>query len=366
MITSSKEILLTKEDINKIENIKQKAKDIDLNLQKININNNKNQFTELLKTKSFYDKILTLFNRYESERQNIKNLKILVSNNDDKEIISLAKNEYEQHEEIIKKIVKDIVTLLHPSEKNDQRNVIMEIKGAVGGEEASLFAADLFRMYTKYASKKSWNIKILNVIYDGIGGMNVVFKITGEGVYSKLKYESGVHRVQRVPKTDSGGRIHTSTALVLVMPEAKEIDVSIKPSDIKMDTFRSQGAGGQNVNKTESAVRITHIPTGIVVSCQTEKSQLQNRKICMEMLITKIYQKKILDQQEKEEKERKSKLGSGNRSEKIRTYNFPDNRVTDHRINLSLKKLDYIMEGNIDEIIEAISNSDINSENIST
>ena len=352
MITSSKEILLTKEDINKIENIKQKAKDIDLNLQKININNNKNQFTELLKTKSFYDKILTLFNRYESERQNIKNLKILVSNNDDKEII--------------KKIVKDIVTLLHPSEKNDQRNVIMEIKGAVGGEEASLFAADLFRMYTKYASKKSWNIKILNVIYDGIGGMNVVFKITGEGVYSKLKYESGVHRVQRVPKTDSGGRIHTSTALVLVMPEAKEIDVSIKPSDIKMDTFRSQGAGGQNVNKTESAVRITHIPTGIVVSCQTEKSQLQNRKICMEMLITKIYQKKILDQQEKEEKERKSKLGSGNRSEKIRTYNFPDNRVTDHRINLSLKKLDYIMEGNIDEIIEAISNSDINSENIST
>ncbi|MBP5301399.1 MAG: peptide chain release factor 1 [Bacilli bacterium] len=339
--------------IDKIKNVEKKIKEIDINLQDVSIAKDRQRFEELLKNRALYEKILSLFSNYCLEMDNLKYLEGLF-NDDNKETSSLARSEYKHKKEIIGKITNDINFLFYPKEDSDCRNVIMEIKGAVGGDEASLFAADLFRMYTKFAVKKSWSTKILSAIHDGIGGIDVVFKIIGEDVYSKLKYESGVHRVQRIPKTEANGRIHTSTALVLVMPEAKEIDVSIKPSELKTDTFRSQGAGGQNVNKTESAVRITHIPTGIVVYCQTEKSQLQNRKICMEMLMAKIYQKKLLEQQQKNEAERKLKLGSGERSEKIRTYNFPDNRVTDHRINFTVKKLDTIMDGDMDIVIDAL------------
>ena len=249
--------------------------------------------------------------------------------------------------------------MLLPRDPNDDKNIIVEIRGAVGGDEANIFAGDLFRMYTRYAEAQGWKIRILDETPSEAGGFSTIsFKISGDRVFSKLKFESGAHRVQRVPKTEASGRIHTSTATVLVMPEAEEIDIEINPNDLQVDTYHSQGAGGQNVNKTESAVRITHIPTGTVVACQTEKSQIQNREIAMQMLRAKMYANKLAEQQEAIGNERKLKVGTGERSEKIRTYNYPQNRVTDHRIGFTIQKLDRVMEGELDEIIEALIHYD--------
>ena len=250
--------------------------------------------------------------------------------------------------------------MLVPSDPNDDKNIIVEIRGAVGGDEANIFAGDLFRMYYKYSETKNWKIQIIDESPSSEGGYSFIsFMIKGDKVYSKLKFESGAHRVQRVPKTEASGRIHTSTATVLVMPEAEEVEVEIRPEDLRVDTYRSQGAGGQNVNKTESAVRITHVPTGIVVSCQTEKSQIQNREICMRMLRSKILAAKQAEQDAKIDSERKLKVGTGERSEKIRTYNYPQNRVTDHRIGFTLQKLDRIMEGDLDELLDALHHYDV-------
>jgi len=253
----------------------------------------------------------------------------------------------------------ELKTLLLPTDPNDSKNIIVEIRGAVGGDEANLFAGDLLRMYTKYCETQGWHIQLIDASLGAAGGYSYVsFMVKGDNVYSKLKFESGAHRVQRVPKTEAAGRIHTSTATVLVMPEAEEVDVQINPNDLKIDTYRSQGAGGQNVNKTESAVRITHVPTGIVVSCQTEKAQLQNKEICMRMIRAKVlafYQEK---QDNARDSERKLKVGTGERSEKIRTYNYPQNRVTDHRIGFTTQKLDRVMEGELDEIIDALIHYD--------
>ena len=276
-------------------------------------------------------------------------------NDQDEEIVKFAKESIVNLNEQLQKLEEDLKVLLIPKDPNDDKNIVVEIRGAVGGDEANIFAGDLFRMYVKYAEKKGWKLQMIEESYGSVGGYSLVsFMIKGHGVYSRLKFESGAHRVQRVPKTEANGRIHTSTATVLVMPEAEDIDIQINPADLHVDTYRSQGAGGQNVNKTESAVRITHIPTGVVVSCQTEKSQIQNREICMQMLRAKLYALKEQEQAEKIGNERRLKVGTGERSEKIRTYNYPQNRVTDHRIGYTVQKLDRIMEGDLDDLLDAL------------
>ena len=271
----------------------------------------------------------------------------------------IAKATRKDNEEKMEKMEEDFKLLLLPKDPNDDKNIIVEIRGAVGGDEANIFAGDLLRMYTKYAEKQNWSIKLLDASLGAAGGYaNVSVLIKGDAVYSKLKFESGAHRVQRVPKTEASGRIHTSTATVLVMPEAKEVDVHINPSDLKIDTYHSQGAGGQNVNKTESAVRITHLPTGIVAACQTEKAQLQNKEIAMQMICAKVAAFYQEQEDSKRAQERKLKVGTGERSEKIRTYNYPQNRVTDHRIGFTTNTLDRVMEGELDSLIEALIHFD--------
>lgn len=279
----------------------------------------------------------------------------------DPELGEFAKEEITRLTTEKEKLEKDIEVMLLPKDPNDDKNVIVEIRGAAGGDEANIFAGDLYRMYTKYAEKQGWKIEVLTEEHSDAGGFPLVeFMVKGNMVYSKLKYESGSHRVQRVPVTETQGRVHTSTATVLVMPEAEEVDVEINPSDLRIDVYRSSGAGGQGVNTTDSAVRITHIPTGTVVTSQNERSQIQNKERCMQVLRARLYEMKIQEQEEKLGAERRSKIGTGDRSEKIRTYNYPQNRVTDHRIGYTTKNLDKVMEGNLEDIIEALITEDQN------
>ena len=279
----------------------------------------------------------------------------------DPELGEFAKEEITRLTTEKEKLEKDIEVMLLPKDPNDDKNVIVEIRGAAGGDEANIFAGDLYRMYTKYAEKQGWEIEVLTEEHSDAGGFPLVeFMVKGNMVYSKLKYESGSHRVQRVPVTETQGRVHTSTATVLVMPEAEEVDVEINPSDLRIDVYRSSGAGGQGVNTTDSAVRITHIPTGTVVTSQNERSQIQNKERCMQVLRARLYEMKMQEQEEKLGAERRSKIGTGDRSEKIRTYNYPQNRVTDHRIGYTTKNLDKVMEGNLEDIIEALITEDQN------
>ena len=277
----------------------------------------------------------------------------------DPELGEMAKEEYSQLEKEKEALEKEIEILLLPKDPMDGKNVLVEIRGAAGGDEANIFAGDLFRMYSKYAEKENWKIEVLEEYPSEMGGYSLIqFLVKGENVYYKLKYESGAHRVQRVPQTETQGRVHTSTATVLVMPEADEVDIEIKDSDLKVDVYRSSGAGGQHVNTTDSAVRMTHIPTGIVVTCQNERSQIKNREKALQMLRAKVYEEEVRKKEEQEGLERRTKIGTGDRSEKIRTYNYPQNRVTDHRIGFTLKQLDRVMEGNLEEIITALINAD--------
>ena len=295
------------------------------------------------------------YSKYAAEREEA----LAMMNDSDSELAELGKQEFHSLNQKLEDIEQELHFMLVPKDPNDDKNIIVEIRGAVGGDEANIFAGDLFRMYTRYAERNNWKIQMIDENSSGTGGFSLVsFMIKGDGAYSKLKFESGAHRVQRIPRTEASGRIHTSTSTVLVIPEADEIEVVINPGDLQVDTYRSQGAGGQNVNKTESAVRITHLPSGIVVSCQTEKSQIQNREIAMRMLRAKILSDLQAAQEEKIGNERKLKVGTGERSEKIRTYNYPQNRVTDHRISLSVQKLDRIMEGDLDEILDALVHYD--------
>ena len=282
-----------------------------------------------------------------------------LDSSEDPDLVELARETRKEAQATMSDLEGKFKIILLPKDPNDDKNIIVEIRGAVGGDEANIFAGDLVRMYGKYAEKQGWKIQLLDASLGASGGYaSISFMIKGDSVYSKLKFESGAHRVQRVPKTEASGRIHTSTATVLVMPEAKEVDVHINPSDLKIDTYHSQGAGGQNVNKTESAVRITHIPTGIVAACQTEKAQLQNKEIAMQMIRAKVFAYFQEQEDAKRAKERKLKVGTGERSEKIRTYNYPQNRVTDHRCGYNVNQLDRIMEGDLEDMIEALIHFD--------
>ena len=315
-------------------------------------------FRDISKERAILEPQVEAFNKYKKNESDLKDA-LEMSNDSDPELSMMGKEEVKRLTEENEKLEQELRELLLPKDPNDDKNIIVEIRGAAGGDEANIFAGDLFRMYTRYAESQGWKIQMMDEYPSEAGGFSQVsFMIKGKMVYSKLKFESGAHRVQRVPRTEASGRIHTSTATVLVMPEAEEIDVEINPNDLQVDTYHSQGAGGQNVNKTESAVRITHIPTGIVVACQTEKSQIQNREICMQMLRAKIYAKLQEEQEEKFGSERKLKVGTGERSEKIRTYNYPQNRVTDHRIGFTIQQLDRVMEGELDSIIEALVHYD--------
>ena len=279
----------------------------------------------------------------------------------DPELGEFAKEEIAKLTEEKENLESNIEIMLLPKDPNDDKNVIVEIRGAAGGDEANIFAGDLYRMYTKYAEKVGWKIDALSEEHNDAGGFPLVeFMVKGENVYSKLKYESGAHRVQRVPVTETQGRVHTSTATVLVMPEAEEVDLEINPNDLKIDVYHSGGAGGQSVNTTDSAVRITHLPTNTVVTCQNERSQVQNKEKAMQILRSRLYEAKIREQEEALGNERRSKIGTGDRSEKIRTYNYPQNRVTDHRIGYTTKNLDRVMEGNLDDIINALITEDQN------
>ena len=335
-----------------------RLKDIDEELLSPDIMKDIAHFREISKERANLDPQVEAFQKYLKNEKEIADAKEM-ANDPDPDISEMSKEEIKRLEAEQITIEEDLKTMLLPKDPNDDKNIIVEIRGAVGGDEANIFAGDLFRMYTRYAESQGWKIKMLDENPSEAGGFALVsFKITGKSVYSKLKFESGAHRVQRVPKTEASGRIHTSTATVLVMPEAEEIDIEINPNDLQVDTYHSQGAGGQNVNKTESAVRITHIPTGTVVACQTEKSQIQNREIAMQMLRAKMYADKLAKQQEEIGNERKLKVGTGERSEKIRTYNYPQNRVTDHRIGFTVQKLDRIIEGELDEVIDALIHYD--------
>jgi len=300
--------------------------------------------------------VVTAWRAYTRRQQDLKDAEELMGDPDMKE---LAQEEYQQAKEDIAKLEDEIRILLLPRDPNDDKNVIVEIRAGVGGEEAALFAHSLFRMYSMYADARRWKVEVDSVNETELGGVKeICFTIEGDGAYSRLKFESGVHRVQRVPETESGGRIHTSTATVAVLPEVDEVDFELNPADIEMQVFRSSGAGGQHVNKTSSAVRLIHKPTGTVVECQQERSQFQNRDKAMQILRSRLYEEKVREQEESLTAERRSQVGTGMRNERIRTYNFPQGRLTDHRIGLTLYKLENVMNGDLDEIIDGLVTAD--------
>ena len=301
------------------------------------------------------NKIVTAFRRYKQTLNDLEESKELLKDADS-EIKDLARDEINTLSLVKEKIEDELKALLLPKDPNDEKNVIVEIRAGTGGEEAALFAGDLFRMYSRYAEKRNWKVEVVTHHPTGVGGLKeIIAMIQGKGAYSVFKYESGTHRVQRVPTTETQGRIHTSAVTVAVLPEAEEVDVEIDPSELKVDVYRSTGPGGQSVNTTDSAVRITHLPTGLVVTCQDEKSQLKNKVKAMKVLRARLLDQVIMEQTAKRSEERKSQVGTGDRSGRIRTYNFPQGRVTDHRINLTLYKLDHILQGNIEELIENLA-----------
>jgi peptide chain release factor 1 len=316
------------------------------------------QLQALAQEKASIEELVTKYREYKATAKSLEETRAMLGDGLDEEITALVKEEIENLESKQERLLRELKLALLPKDPNDERDIIVEIRAGAGGEEAGLFAADLFRMYSRYAQAKGWGIDIINLNESGIGGFKeVIFEIKGKGAYSRLKYESGVHRVQRVPVTESSGRIHTSTATVAVLPKAEEVDISINPNDLKIDIFHSRGAGGQNVNKVATAVRITHLPTGIVATCQDERSQFQNKVKAMSVLRSRLLDMERRQQEEKLTRERRSQVGTGDRAEKIRTYNFPQDRVTDHRIGLTLHNLSRILEGELDELIDALATS---------
>ena len=317
------------------------------------------KFRRLMKEQAELAPLVETYTQYKKTKKSIEENLELLEQERDVEMRELLKEDLAEAKKKMPELEKELKLLLLPKDPNDEKNVFVEIRAGAGGDEAALFAADLFRMYSRFAERNRWKSELISVNESGIGGMKeVVFMISGQGAYSRLKYESGVHRVQRVPETESGGRIHTSTATVAIMPEAEDVDVVIDMNDCKFDVFRASGNGGQCVNTTDSAVRLTHIPTGIVISCQDEKSQLKNKDKALKVLRAKLFELETAKKQDEQAKYRRSQIGTGDRSEKIRTYNFPQSRVTDHRIKLTLYKLDAIMDGDLFELIDSLTAAD--------
>ena len=338
----------------KLEDLLIRYEEIMGELQEPDVVNDQSRFRKLMKEQNDLTPIVEAYKEYKNCKQNIEDSLSLLEEESDEEMKELAKEELSESKKRVEELEQELKILLLPKDPNDDKNVIVEIRAGAGGDEAALFAAEIYRMYVKYAESRRWKTEMLSLNENGIGGFKeVTFMIKGEGAYSRLKYESGVHRVQRVPETESGGRIHTSTCTVAIMPEAEEIDFHLDLNECKFDVFRASGNGGQCVNTTDSAVRLTHIPTGIVISCQDEKSQLKNKDKALRVLRSRLYEMELAKQHDAEAEARRSQIGTGDRSEKIRTYNFPQGRVTDHRIGLTLYKLDKIMNGDIQEIIDA-------------
>lgn len=343
----------------KLNEVERSYRDLEERLSDPGVASNPLEVSKLAKRYAELGHMVSKYREYKGVVSKLRQAREILESESDEEMRQLAHEELRALEPQLEELEVQIKFLLLPKDPNDNRNVIVEIRAGAGGEEASLFAAVLFRMYMRYAERKGWTTEMLSSSETGLGGFKeVVFRIEGEGAYSLLKYESGVHRVQRVPVTEASGRIHTSTATVAVLPEAEEVDVHIDSDDLKIDTFRASGAGGQYVNMTDSAVRITHLPTGIVVTCQDERSQLKNRVKAMQLLRAKLYEMELKKQEDELAAERKGQIGTAERSERIRTYNYPQNRVTDHRIGLTLYKLDQILDGDLDELIEAFVMAD--------
>lgn len=343
----------------RLESILIRYREIEQELLDPNIVNDQKKYRDLMKEQASLSDIVEKYLEYKDVQKTIEDSLAILEEENDEELRELAREELAECKQRIGKIEEELKILLLPKDPNDDKNVIVEIRGGAGGDEAALFAAELYRMYVMYAERHRWKIEMMSLNENGIGGFKeVIFMINGKGAYSRLKYESGVHRVQRVPVTESGGRIHTSTATVAIMPEADEVDVEIDLNDCKFDVFRSSGNGGQSVNTTDSAVRLTHIPTGIVITCQDEKSQLKNKDKALKILRSRLYEMELEKAQNAEAEARKSQIGTGDRSEKIRTYNFPQGRVTDHRIKLTLHQLEDVLNGDLDEIIDSLIAAD--------
>ena len=343
----------------KLNLMEQKYEEISQKLSDPSVISDNKLYSQLMREFKNMTPIIEKFREYKKAQESLNEAQEILNSSDDKDFREMAQAEYEESKEKISSCTEELKILLLPKDPNDDKNVIIEIRGGAGGEEASLFANSLYRMYTMYAESKGWKQEILNANPTELGGFKEIsFSIEGSGAYSRLKYESGVHRVQRVPETESQGRIHTSTVTVAVLVEADEVELEINPADLSIDYFRASGAGGQHINKTESAVRITHIPTGIVVECQDERSQHKNKDKAMKVLRSRIYEGMLREQNEKIASERKMQVGTGDRSERIRTYNYPQGRFTDHRINLTIYRLEDLLNGNLDEVFDALATAD--------
>ncbi|HJA48513.1 MAG TPA: peptide chain release factor 1 [Candidatus Agathobaculum intestinipullorum] len=340
----------------KVKGLCQRMDELEARLSEPGLYDDPDRAAKLLKERNELEPIVTAYRAYEQAQQTIADATELLSDPDMKE---LAQQELHEAKAEAARLEDELKILLLPKDPNDGKNIFVEIRGGAGGEESALFAADLYRMYTMYADKRGWQTEVMSASETELGGYKeIVFRVAGEQVYSRLKFESGVHRVQRVPATESQGRVHTSTTTVAVLPEAEEVDFYLDPNDLRIDTFRSSGAGGQHINKTSSAIRITHIPTGTVVECQDERSQHKNKDKALRVLRSRLYEAEVEKQQAAIAADRKSQVGTGDRSERIRTYNFPENRVSDHRIKLTLYKLDQFLNGDMDEVLDALIAAD--------
>ncbi len=343
----------------KLSVLEEKYEELNMKVADPDIIADQSNWQKLMKEVSDLEPIVAKYKEYKNTKDDIEGAKEILETSNDEEFRELAKMELSEKEDLMEKIQEELKILMLPKDPNDDKNVIVEIRGGAGGDEAALFAGVLFRMYSMYASSRNWKVEVMSSNETGIGGYKeIVFMINGKGAYSRLKFESGVHRVQRVPETESSGRIHTSTATVAVLPEVEDVDVELNLNDVRVDVFRSSGNAGQSVNTTDSAVRLTHMPTGIVISMQDEKSQLKNKEKAFKILRAKLYDIELEKAQKAVAAERKSQVGTGDRSERIRTYNYPQGRVSDHRINMTLYKLDQFVNGDLDEMLDALITTD--------